>query len=69
MPAGPPTTILLAEDETKIRRLMHTYLEREGFQLLEASSAEEAESIAATYRQPIHVLVADVIMPEGTERS
>jgi CheY-like chemotaxis protein len=61
--AGPPTTILLAEDETKIRRLMHSYLEREGFQLLEASSAEEAESIAIAYRQPIHVLVADMVMP------
>jgi two-component system, cell cycle sensor histidine kinase and response regulator CckA len=67
--AGPPTTVLLAEDEAKIRRLMHTYLEREGFQLLEASTAEEAESIAAAYRQPIHVLVADVIMPgrNGTD--
>jgi two-component system cell cycle sensor histidine kinase/response regulator CckA len=60
---GSPVTVLLVEDENKIRRLMHGYLEREGFQLLEASNAEEAEAIAAAYRDPIHVLVADVFMP------
>ena len=58
-----PATILLVEDENKIRRLMHGYLEREGFQLLEASNAEEAEAIAAAYRGAINVLVADVVMP------
>ena len=66
---GRPTTILLAEDEARVRRLMHGYLEREGFQLLTASSAEEAESIAVAYRDPIDLLVADVVMPgrSGTE--
>ena len=61
--ASPPATVLVAEDEAKIRRLMHGYLEREGFQLLEAGSAEEAESIATAFRHPINVLVADVVMP------
>jgi hypothetical protein len=48
---------------------MHSYLERESFQLLEASSDEEAESIAAAYHQTIHLLVADVIMPGRNGRS
>lgn len=59
----PPATVLLVEDEDKVRRLMHTYLERSGFQLLEARNAEEAALIAEVYPEPIHILVADVVMP------
>jgi two-component system, cell cycle sensor histidine kinase and response regulator CckA len=58
-----PETILLVENENKIRHLMHAHLEHEGFQLLEASNGEDAELLAAAYREPIHVLVTDVIMP------
>ena len=57
------STILLVEDEDGVRRLMHKYLEREGYQLLEATSAEQAEALAAAYGEPIHLLIADVIMP------
>jgi len=56
-------TVLLVENETKVRRLMHVYLEREGFQILDASNGEHAELIAGAYRQPIHMLVTDVLMP------
>ncbi|HYW43496.1 MAG TPA: response regulator [Bryobacteraceae bacterium] len=55
-------TVLLVEDEDSVRRLMHKYLEREGYQLLEARNAEEAEAIAAVYAGPIHVLVTDMVM-------
>jgi len=62
-------TVLLVEDEDGVRRLMHSYLEREGYQLLEARNAEEAEAIAGAYDEPIHMLVTDVVMPgmTGTE--
>jgi two-component system, cell cycle sensor histidine kinase and response regulator CckA len=59
-------TILLVEDEDGVRKLMHNYLEREGYQLLEARNAEEAELVAEVYREPIHVLVTDVVMPGMT---
>jgi len=66
-PAEDPTpTILLVEDEDGVRKLMHNYLEREGYQLLEARNAEEAELVAEIYREPIHVLVTDVVMPGMT---
>lgn len=56
-------TVLLVEDEDGVRHLMHNYLEREGYQLLEARNAEEAESIAEVYDEPIHILVTDIVMP------
>jgi PAS domain S-box-containing protein len=64
--AGASATILLVEDENSVRRLMHRYLEREGYQILEARSAEEAVDLAKAYSDPIHLLITDVIMPGMT---
>jgi two-component system cell cycle sensor histidine kinase/response regulator CckA len=62
----PAPTVLLVEDEDSVRRLMHKFLERAGYQLLEARNAEEAEDIAKVYDKPIHVLVTDVVMAGRT---
>jgi len=59
-------TVLLVEDEDSVRRLMHNFLGREGYQLLEASNAEEAEGLAEIYGEPIDVLVTDILMPGMT---
>jgi len=64
--ADPTPTVLLVEDEDGVRRMMHRFLEREGYQLLAARNAAEAEDIAAVYEEPIHVLVTDVVMPGMT---
>jgi hypothetical protein len=58
-----PPTVLLVDDEDGVRRLMHGCLKREGYQLLQARDAEEAEAIAGACDGPIHVLVTDVVMP------
>jgi CheY-like chemotaxis protein len=57
------STILLVEDEDGVRRMMHRFLERQGYQLLAARNAEEAEDIAGVYKPPIDILVTDVVMP------
>jgi PAS domain S-box-containing protein len=59
----PLATILLVDDEDSIRGLMRSYLEREGYQVLEARNAEEAESLADAQSDPIDILVTDMVMP------
>ncbi len=63
---GSGPTVLLVEDEDSVRRMMHKFLEREGYQLLEARSGREAEDLAKVYSNPIDVLVTDVVMPGVT---
>jgi PAS domain S-box-containing protein len=62
----PAPTILLVEDEDGVRRLIHRLLEREGYRLLSARNAEDAEEIAAVYQEEIQMLVTDVVMPGMT---
>jgi hypothetical protein len=58
-----PATVLLVDDEEAVRRVMRVCLKREGYQLLEARDAEEAERLAAASTGPIDLLVTDVAMP------
>jgi PAS domain S-box-containing protein len=62
-------TVLLVEDEDSVRRLMHKFLERGAYQILEARNAEDAIAIADVHKTPIQVLVTDVAMSgiTGTE--
>ena len=56
-------TILLVEDEARVRRLLHNVFEKKGFNLLEAEDGEEALIIAELHEGSIHLLVTDVVMP------
>ena len=56
-------TVLVVEDETGVRSLMRTALERQGYVVLEANDASDALRIATTHQGPIDLLLSDVVMP------
>ena len=64
--AAPPAggeTVLVVEDEPSIRALACEMLESHGYQTLCAGSGEEALGLAVRHAGPIHLLLADVVMP------
>jgi CheY-like chemotaxis protein len=57
-------TVLVAEDNAAVRELVRLALEGTGLRVLVAGSA--AEALEAAVRRWIDLLVADVILPDGT---
>jgi two-component system cell cycle sensor histidine kinase/response regulator CckA len=65
--AGPLTgaeTILLVEDEARVRKLIVDVLTARGYRVLEATRGEEALRLCKLHRGDIHLGVVDVVMPE-----
>jgi signal transduction histidine kinase/ActR/RegA family two-component response regulator len=60
---GGTETILLVEDDPKVRRLIRHTIERQGYPVLEASSGSAALTLAKDH-DVIHLLLTDVVMPE-----
>ncbi|HEY1240046.1 MAG TPA: PAS domain S-box protein [Bryobacteraceae bacterium] len=56
-------TILVVEDQNDVRALTVTVLEHYGYRVLSAAGGEEAIALASATRDPIHLLLTDVIMP------
>lgn len=56
-------TILLVEDEANLRRLIHQYLENQGYRILDAEDGAAALQIAAGHGGTIDLLLTDVVMP------
>jgi two-component system, cell cycle sensor histidine kinase and response regulator CckA len=61
-------TILLVEDDEMVRNLVRETLEREGYRLLDAADPTEARRIADNYKDAIHLLITDVVMPKVSGR-
>jgi PAS domain S-box-containing protein len=57
-------TVLLVEDEMAVRALAARVLRQQGYQVLEAGDGRAALQVAASYPQPIQLLLSDVVMPE-----
>src|SRR5215216_2211082 len=55
-------TILVVDDETKLRDMIRVYLEQEGYRVVEAGHGREALYVAR-YEKP-DLIVLDVMMPE-----
>jgi len=62
MPNKPIQTILLVDDHELVLRALHTYLEKRGYNVLEARDGEEALLVAECFPSIIQVLVTDLIM-------
>jgi DNA-binding response OmpR family regulator len=58
---GMPPTVLVVEDDARIRVALHMALEEEGHVVQEAGSAEEA--LAIFQREPADVVLVDVVLP------
>ncbi|OMD27336.1 DNA-binding response regulator [Paenibacillus odorifer] len=55
-------TILVADDDSEIRDVIHVYLRNEGYHVLEAADGQEAMSTIQT--TPIQLVILDVMMPQ-----
>ena len=56
-------TVLLAEDDASVRRLVLKTLTSKGYRVLTANDGEEALEIIRVHVGPIHILLSDAVMP------
>jgi CheY-like chemotaxis protein len=56
-------TLLVVEDEEAVRTLAVRILREHGYTVLSASDGEEALRLARAYKELIHMVLTDVIMP------
>jgi len=56
-------TVLVAEDDETIRRMIYEILQYAGYAVLEAGRGEEALRLAGEHAGPIHLLITDMVMP------
>jgi two-component system cell cycle sensor histidine kinase/response regulator CckA len=56
-------TILVVEDETPVRALIHDYLQAHGYHVLQAGNGAEAMDCVAAAVGSISLLITDVVMP------
>ncbi len=61
--SGGCETILLVEDEDSVRELVRLTLAARGYKVLEAENGEYGLRIAEAFREPIDILITDVVMP------
>lgn len=59
---GAPT-VLVVEDEDAVRAFVRAALERDGYGVVEARSADEALDAVRRYPGPLDLVLADVILP------
>ncbi len=57
-------TILLVEDDEKLRELVRQMLLLQGYKVLETSQSSDAVGVASKHDGPIDLLLTDVVMPQ-----
>lgn len=56
------TRILIVDDDLRLRALLQTYLEQQGFQVVGAGSGEQMRKVIT--RDPVDLLVLDLMLPD-----
>ncbi|AWM37493.1 Blue-light-activated protein [Gemmata obscuriglobus] len=67
-PAGGAETVLVVEDDARVRAFARLTLTARGYKVLEASDGAEALAVAAAHPGPIHLLLTDVVLPGASGR-
>ncbi len=62
-PAIASETVLLVEDEDSIRNLFAGQLKNDGYRVLAAANGAEALAVSNSFKDQIHLLITDVVMP------
>jgi two-component system, cell cycle sensor histidine kinase and response regulator CckA len=62
--AGGAETIMLVDDDVEVRKLASHLLQNCGYEVLEAGGGPQALALAERRKEPIHLLLTDVVMPE-----
>lgn len=60
---GGVETILVVEDQQAVRSFIKAALKQYGYHVIEASGGEEAIAVVKQHSGPIHLLLADVVLP------
>ncbi len=58
------TTILIVDDESRIRKLLKDFLAKEGYKILEAEDGEKALELFEENSKKIGLILLDVMMPK-----
>jgi PAS domain S-box-containing protein len=66
-PRGGTETILLVEDDQAVRMMTRIVLERNGYNVLEATNGVEAQQIWTEQQSRIALLLTDLVMPGGMD--
>lgn len=61
-------TVLLVEDEERVRDMTREILQESGYHVLEAKHGQEALFVAEQYPGAIHLMLSDVVMPQMSGR-